>query len=145
MMSGGFWSIEAVRDYDELWQDASAESDGKARVTWIPTRETADGKTERLNDLTAILIFLLPAIEIDEITDANVEEVFTRLRMLEVATGGMLKGDDGKSQMLSLRHVHRHIGMRVGAGMAVSPFAERLIGFLRTQAADALKSEKENN
>jgi hypothetical protein len=144
-MLGGFWCIENVRDYDDLWQEASNCSleENALRVTWIPTRETADGKAERLNDLTATLIWLLPAIEIEEITEDNQDEVFTRLRMLEIAIGtNRLKGDDGERHMLSLQHVRRHIGLRVGAGMEVSPFAERLVGFLRTQATDDLNSER---
>jgi hypothetical protein len=144
----GFWSIEKVRDHDDLWEDApERSSDGNnLRVVWIPTRERDDGKLEQLNSLTAALIWLLPAIAIEEITDDNLDEVFIRLRMLEIATGTrMIDGDSGEPEMLSLPHVRRHIGLRVGADMKASPFAERLVGFLRTQATTALKSEKENN
>jgi hypothetical protein len=144
----GFWSIKKVRDYDELWEDAPKESsdESELRVTWIPAREKEDGKLEQLNSLTAALIWLLPAIEIEEITEDNLDEVFIRLRMLEIATGTrMVNGKSGEPEMLSLLHVRRHIGLRVAAGMEVSPFAERLVGFLRTQATNALKSEQETN
>jgi hypothetical protein len=147
-MSGGFWSIEKVSDHDDLWEDApkGSSDENELRVMWIPSRERNDGKLEQLNSLTAALIWLLPAIEIKEITDDNLDEVYIRLRMLEIATGTrMIDGESGEPVMLSLPHVRRHIGLRVGADMEVSPFAERLVGFLRTQANKALKSEKETN
>jgi hypothetical protein len=144
----GFWSIEKVRDHDDLWEDAPERSsdENELRVRWIPSRERNDGKLEQLNGLTAALIWLLPAIEIEEITNDNLDEVFIRLRMMEIATGTrMIDGESGEPEMLSLRHVSRHVGLRVSADMEVSPFAERLVGFLCTQATKALKSEKETN
>ena len=118
----GFWSIEKVHNHDDLWEDSpeASSKENKLRVTWIPTRESEDGKLEQLNSLTVALIWLLPAIEIEEVTDDNLDEVFIRLRMLEIATGTrMIDGESGEREMLSLQQVRRHVALRVGSVLEV--------------------------
>lgn len=134
----GFWSIEKIEDHGSLWVDAEMLS-----VTILSIkRETSDGKLQTLNGITTALIWSLPFIHVEEITADNVDEVFIRVRMLELAWGSMLqKGADATEEetFITLENVRRHIGLRVGADMHMLPFEETVINSLRNRAAEALQ------
>lgn len=79
----GFWSIEHVADSHELWVDQTPSSPGL-----VPSRQAPVGRTQWLDPVTAILIWTLPVVEVDEITEQNLDDTFLRVRMLELARGG---------------------------------------------------------
>lgn len=137
----GFWSIKDVSDWKSLWLDsASATISGM-----VPSRELPDGSKQVLDSITAVLIWTLPVIEIDEITEENVKETFIRVRMLEIASGPILTQEDGEhgepcpTRYIRFKELRRRIGMRVGAGMKIGgSLDELLLEHLRRQAREAL-------
>jgi hypothetical protein len=131
----GFWSIEKVENHGCLWVDAEQVS-----LTILSIkRERSDHKLETQNADTTALIWSLPFIEVEEITADNMAKTLVQVRMLELAPGAMLQKAPSASDeetFLTLDHVRRHIGLRVGAGMCVQPFEETVIKSLRSRAAE---------
>lgn len=126
----GFWDLKNVKDLDRLWIE---EQDGFSSA-FVPVRQSVTGRRERLNDITVSLIYMLPAIEIVEITEENSQEVFVRMHMLFSAQG---------SAPFSYQDITRHRGLRVEPGLSVPPMNDRLIGLLRAAATTALKKEQQ--
>jgi len=104
----------------------------------VPSRETPDGRSEWLEPKTVALLWALPFVHVEEITTANVEDTFVRVRMLELALGPILSAG-GKSAFLELDDIRRRIGFRVGAGVSMAPMEQALVQALRSRARDALK------
>lgn len=61
--------------------------------------------------------------------------------MLELAQGPILT-DGVKSLYASLNHLHRRIGLRVGAGISLSSLDEILLHARRSRAKDSWKAEQ---
>lgn len=133
----GLWSIEGIENNDELWED------GEPSSMLIPSHQTSDGRTKRLDIVTSAMIWMLPFVGIDEITPQNVEDTFSRIRMLELAMGPLFKAD-GKGSFVTLDEVRRRIGLCVGAGMSLRPFEETLVNALKTRATEALREAKDS-
>ena len=143
----GFWSIENVTDWESLWEEAEPD----AVSLMAPSRELPDGRRQVLDPVTTLLLWTLPCIHVDEITNENVEEVFLRTRMLELAQGQMLKRKDKtsdtpeKALFITLPDLQRRIGIKVGAGVRMAPFHKLLLDTLRTRAGEALKEARDED
>ena len=95
-----------------LTYDLTAVKDWKENY---PNITNADGE-ERLNDVTNMLIFVSMVTGIREITEANSEEVFTRIRMSEMIHGGyFLDEETGEYRHVTLQEVTDHIGLKTNA------------------------------
>jgi hypothetical protein len=87
---------------------------------------------------------MLPTTGLERITEENAEEVFIRIRMLELAGGdGILKDENGKSTFVSLRHILRHVGLE-SPPWNESPYPSELVRRLRDRATKALQAEQES-
>lgn len=106
-----------------------------------PSRETSDGRIQHLDSVTSILIWTLPFVHIEEITEENLDEAFLRIRTLELAQGPIL-GSSGKERFLSLDDLRRRIGLCVWPGIAFMPFEEIVLAKLRGRAQEALTVAK---
>lgn len=125
---------------DQLWVEAET-----GRIyPMTPTRDTPDGRRQKLNGVTNALICVLPVVHTEEITWENADETFIRIRMLELAGAPLLLQSSvpGEIQLIALEDVCRHVGLRVGAGIALRPFEETLVADLRRRASEALATAK---
>ena len=87
----------------------------KGRDEKYPHKVNADGE-EIMNDVTNMLIFVYMVTGIREITEANSEEVFTRIRMSEMIHGGyFLDEETGEYRHVTLQEVTEHIGLKTNA------------------------------
>ena len=134
----GFWNIGEIESWEDLWVDLKPES----CPGLVPSRKLSDGRTQWLDPVTAVLLWTLPCIEVDEISAGNLDEVFQRTRMLELARGPLLTHGN-KHAFLTLADLRRRIGLRVGAGMALRPFEEILLESLKSRAREALNDAKD--
>jgi hypothetical protein len=132
----GFWSIQGIENSHELWVD----TDPSAPML-VPSRKTQDGRRQWLEPITGLLIWQLVLVHVEEITEANVEDTFVRIRMLELAQGPMLSVD-GDPVFVELCDLRRRIGLRVGAGVSIGPLEETLFQALRSRAREDLKEAK---
>ena len=94
-----------------LTYDLTAVKDWKENY---PNITNADGE-ERLNDVTNMLIFVSMVTGIREITEANSEEVFTRIRMSETIHGGYFSDGNGGYRNVTLKEIEDHIGLKTNA------------------------------
>ena len=130
----GSWSIEQVSDWESLWVDA-----GPGPISgMVPSRELPDGRKQVLDPATALLIWMLPAIHLEEINRENVVEVFIRVRMLELACGPHPDG----TRYISFEDLQRRIGMNVGTGLKLGSLDELLLEHLRRRAREALEESR---
>jgi hypothetical protein len=84
---------------------------------------------------------MLPLVNVEELNEQNFPDAFLRIRMLELAQGPILT-DGVKSLHVSLNHLHRRIGLRVGAGISLSSLDEILLQALSSRAKEAWKAEQ---
>lgn len=99
-------------------------------------RDTADGAKQYLDAVTASIIWALPFTNIEEITGENVEEVFIRIRMIELSRGPLLTVN-GEPAYISPSDVRRRIGTISVPGIQTLPFDESTIAALRSKAREA--------
>jgi hypothetical protein len=133
----GYWSIEDIDNYEELWRDEKPQC-GAFSVT----REASNGRTQSLDVITTTLIWsLLPAANIEEITKENTEEVFIRIRMVELSRDPSLK-IDGTPIYLTPRDIKRRIGLISRPDLASLPFEESTLAALRHKARSVWEAEE---
>jgi hypothetical protein len=133
-MAGG-WSIHGIANWEKLWMD------GKPSHGLVPSRIGPDGQEQSLDGITTMLLMALPIVDMEEISEENVTEVFVRIRMLELASGPMITGSD-KPSYISLASLRRRIGLRVGWGIPLTSFESTLVNGLRKRAKEALETEQ---
>lgn len=127
-------TLDNVKDSEDLWEDWEDISSSRGEFEFFPSdgrafRTLPDGRTQRLNPVTRSLIDVLPLIHIEEITEENAQEVFIRIRMIEIALGAHLG-----SQL----DVKRHVGLRLIRSLPVKPFEGVVLDALRRQASGEL-------
>jgi hypothetical protein len=132
----GFWSIERIENYEELWVEQPPSSPGL-----VPSREGPDGRILWLDPVTATLLWYLPFAHVEEITEENIEDTFMRVRMWELAQGTIFRAG-GEPAFIELDDLRRRIGLRVGAGIPLAPFEEALIRALRYRAHEDLNNAR---
>lgn len=127
----GYWSVEGINDQDKLWW----EGESGAGVFSL-TRTTPTGELRHLDPVTTSLIWSLPTINIEEITAENAEEVFIRVRMLELSRGPLLRN----GIYLTPPDICRRIGLISVPDMRVLPFEDSTLHALREKGRKAWKA-----
>ena len=94
-----------------LTYDTTKVADWKEKypVTTYPNGEKG------MNDTTQNLIFASMFTGIREITKANAQEVFTRIRMSETIHGGYFSDGNGGYRNVTLKEIEDHIGLKTNA------------------------------
>lgn len=129
-------SVRHVENNGELWQVATGDEHDAAAFY----QEYPDGSLHKLQPLTASLVFALALIDISEITMENLKEVATRIRMLEIAAGPLLKDmahPHAAARYITPEQVRRHIGLRSGHALPGS-FEQTILSSLRRTAREGL-------
>ena len=105
-------------------------------------RKVSDGY--QLNPITRCLVLCMIWIHMDEITEKNHKEFFTRLSMYQKAFGAQCEVIDRRfkrrwrSHMLTLKDVRDHIGLTANVMPRSSAYFNRqLIRLMRREAEDA--------
>jgi len=117
------WNLESIQDYKT--------------VCWI---EQEDGTT-RLNPVTETLIFMTMSVQMGSITEANADEFYARLKIIEALDGPFLyKNEDGKHQdrFFTPEDVQAHIGL---ACNVTTESTAKFFGHLRTQHFKTFKGQ----
>ena len=93
-----------------LTYDATKVFDWKKNY---PFEFDQDGESN-MNPVTETLIFTSMSTGIPEITTENAEEVFTRIRMLEMLYGPMVRvpGPARSMRAITLEDVENHVGLK---------------------------------
>ena len=96
------WNLEAIENHKE--------------VCWIKTDEKGDDGEPRvrMNPVTETLIFMTMAVKLGSITEANADEFYARLKVIEKLEGPfMFKTEDGKKVdvYFTPEDVQAHIGL----------------------------------
>jgi hypothetical protein len=136
----GYWSIVNVENCEELWVDVKPTNG----FTLAPGRESEDGRRQELDPVTTTIIWILPFICVEEITADNLDGIFLRVRMLEIAKGPFLI-ENGEGVYLTLQDLQRRIGLRAVADLEINPFEENILAALQSRANEALEREKESS
>lgn len=132
-----YWSFEKVADHAGLWHEVAPTWGGGA----TPVREMEDGRQLILNPVSTALLYMLLIVGITEITEANTDDVYTRIHMYETASGPVGYDAQKTPVRLTLASIRRHVGLEANAGITVK-FEEVLIDGLRKQAREVLQKEK---
>jgi hypothetical protein len=102
------WSIENVRDKDDLWIEITEQE--YTQPPPLSTVSKRDGKFIRLNWKTTILIWVSMSLGLGKITEKNVNKWVERLAWLQKVDGAML-GDHEQSYYVTRSDVERNIGL----------------------------------
>ena len=117
------WSVSGVKNYKELYDEKKI-----------------------LNVITNTLITATIPVGMDEITEKNHEEFYTRLKMWENAHGTFMNDitDEGKKpHPFTLEYIRRHIGLRTNATLkTVTQFHKSVTVSMRRWAEMEIRSEK---
>lgn len=135
-MPKGYWSIENIADNQDLWVDG--ESSGFFSIR----RYTDGGDVKSLDAITNTLVWVLPFTNIEEITEENLDEVYIRIRMLEISRGPFLLLD-GMPRHFSASDISRRVGLRVIPDIDPGPFEASIVLDLRDRARIALDEERQ--
>lgn len=109
------WSLEDIKNYKE--------------VCWIDN----DDDTRRLSTVTETLIFATMAVRLGSITEANADDFYARLKIIERLDGPfMYKIEDGerKDMLFTPEDVQAHIGL--ACNVTSESFA-KFLGTIRDQ------------
>lgn len=96
------WNLEAIENHKE--------------VCWIETDEKGDDGEPRvrMNPVTETLIFMTMAVRMGSITEANADDFYARVGLIERLDGAMMhKYEDGerKDKFFTPEDIHAHIGL----------------------------------
>lgn len=136
-MPKGHWSIEKVIDNEDLW--VKGQSAGFLSIC----RPAEGSEVECLDPVTTMLIWTLPVINIEEITEDNADEVFIRIRMLETAREPLLRAD-AASANVSFANILRRVGLLAIPDLTMDTFENVILKILRGKARTALDDERES-
>lgn len=104
------------------------------------------GPHGEMNIVTHCLIWNMMSIDMGKITEENVEEVFTRLKMVEKVSGPPMwkgTGKDREPRGFTLDDVRRHIGMTTNVHTTTkTQFAARIAKQLRDHATAEYRTAK---
>lgn len=111
--------------------------------------DPADPKSPvSLNPVTHSLVFACMAIGLGEITEKNVVDYATRLRVWETGVGTFLQMPDGEGNLvprtITYHEVEQHIGLHTNAfpNLTTAAFAKKLASVMTDQAAYKIKRER---
>jgi hypothetical protein len=84
-----------------------------------------------LSPLTQSLIFATMPVGINQITEKNAEEFYTRLNLIERVNGTFLRTADGKDLFITPEDIRKHIGLSTNATPRTRPqFLKETVGGL---------------
>lgn len=126
-----YWSIQDVENYEELMGPEGREPDA-----WGEIEETFDEL------MTKCIVFATMHVGINSITEKNVDEFITRVRMIEdVGTKFWYKAG-GDYQRIPASAIRRRIGLGTNASTYTkSEFEKHVIRRMRENAARVIKQE----
>lgn len=91
----------------------------------------------KVNAVTYCIEFGCMMVGIDKITDKNWKEFWTRLHMMELSSGSLLRGDN---LFISIESVRAHIGLVTNASrMSKAEFKKNVARILRDKAERELR------
>ena len=115
------WTIGNIKDYKELW------------VCINPEVENKDDKRYELDGLTESLIYASMVLGFNQLTEQNVEQIYSRncfAYKFGLGAGTMVKGEDGKwkEKEPSLDDFKRRIGLTTNASvLTAAAFKKKVI------------------
>jgi hypothetical protein len=134
-MSLDFYYDEVV-DKDKMRD--MVRDDGKGGWVIDP-----NGKYQQLKPHASAAVWTMMAVAITAISDANLDEVFTRFSMYEQTRGAMRVGPDGPVYF-TLAELKTLVGLRTNVSYETpAKFHANLIRVLRQEAVSKLRKEKE--
>ena len=117
------WWADKVKDWESLWL------------------KTDDGSDE-LNEATCALLNYLAIVEITEINDENVEEVWRRIAIFQALFGSIYADQDNNEPLFITRSdVYRHIGIETEVKkITFESFCRKIISMRLAQEDSRLPS-----
>lgn len=125
------WDITRIKDYETLcWVPAPGPLNRSQGVV-------TNDQSQMLNPVTHALIFATMSVGWGEITEQNYQDWYLRYRMWELCVGGF---NDGIT--ISLRDVHKHVGLRTNVFPKVTDtvFNKRIAGRLRERVQAEMRT-----
>lgn len=112
------WQIDQIKNYQDL--------------CWIPTDEIGeDGEPRvRLNPVTETLIFMTMAVRLGSITEANADDFFARVKIIEKLDGPMMTDSHGTGRCFTVEDIHDHVGLVCNV---TSESVTKFLGILRDE------------
>jgi hypothetical protein len=109
-------------------------------VCWL-----GEGEERRLNPITDALIWYTLALDIGDLSDANLDEFVFRMRTYDRLFRPLLIGPDREDRRLTYAEVKAHVGLRTNVSQVTrSKWMKRMVENFSRETARLVKLESED-